>query len=192
MTQNWEWWLIHQRVVCCPEGPQQAGEKEWQEPHAAQQGEAPSCAHGDEQPQAPVNAGATQLESSKKRTWGSWWTSSWTRARNEFLCQRTVMVSWAALRGALSASCGRLFLPSTQDWWGHTWRSLSSSGLLSKRDTWIYHLELNKISQRRDCRNSLIRKDWEAWDCLGWGREGTQYMDIWKESVKKTEPNCFQ
>lgn len=64
------WWpetesgVWYTRVLCCcPEGPHQDGEKEWQE---------------------SVNAGATELESSKKKDLGVLVDSSWTRASNVF------------------------------------------------------------------------------------------------------------
>ena len=55
MTQNWEEWLIYQRVVLPSRGTS-TGESGTQEPHEVQQGEVQSPAAGEEQPQAPAHA----------------------------------------------------------------------------------------------------------------------------------------
>lgn len=47
-----------------------------EEPHEVQKREVENPVPGEEQPQALVHAGATQLE--KKRTQVSWWTQSWS------------------------------------------------------------------------------------------------------------------
>lgn len=161
-------------VAATPEGcaavQREDREKEWQE---------------------PVNVGATEMESSKKKDLGQM-DSSWTWASNVFFL---VLKSWNGIlsctkRSVVSRLLEIILTLSSALVRSHLTCSVQS-GLLSKKDTWIYHTEFNKLSQRRDCSNSLIWKGWEAWDFLGWGRESTQDRGIWKESVKKTEPNYF-
>lgn len=57
ITPNWEKWLINHRFFCHPEESWQAGEIGQQEPHEVHQGEVPSTAHGEEQPQVTIYAG---------------------------------------------------------------------------------------------------------------------------------------
>ena len=64
MTQSWEEWWTHQEAVLDPERPGQAAELGREEPDEVQQGQGQGPAHGEEQPQAPVQAGADLLESS--------------------------------------------------------------------------------------------------------------------------------
>ena len=53
--------------------PAQAGELGEKEPHEVQQGQVQGPAPGEEQPQAPVQAGAELLEtSSVERDWECW------------------------------------------------------------------------------------------------------------------------
>ena len=62
-TQSWEQWLIPQRVCSPSEGPQQAGEMGREEPSGIQQRQMQGPAPGEEQPQAPAQAGGDLLES---------------------------------------------------------------------------------------------------------------------------------
>jgi len=65
MTQNQEEWWIHRCRLCChPARPAQAGELGAEEPDEVQQGHVQGPAPGEEQPHAPVQAGADLLESS--------------------------------------------------------------------------------------------------------------------------------
>ena len=83
------------------------------------------------------------------------YTASWTWASNVPLWQRQQMVSWAALDN-VSASWGRWPFLSTQQWWGHTWSTGSSSGLPSTREAWTYWSESSKGPLRR-------LRDWSVW-----------------------------
>lgn len=65
MTQNRVKSGRYTRGLCChPEKPQKAEEMGWQEPHAVEQGEMQSPAHGKELPRYQCMLGAIQLESS--------------------------------------------------------------------------------------------------------------------------------
>lgn len=80
---------------------------------------------------------ATQLErspSSPEKRWWFWWTPRWTGANNVPL-QKSLMVPWAILGWVLPAGWGRWPFLATQHWWFHTYTTVSSSGLLSARDT---------------------------------------------------------
>ena len=60
----------NRRLCCHPERPGQAGELGREEPDGVQQGQGQGPAPGEEQPQAPVQAGADLLESSSaERDW---------------------------------------------------------------------------------------------------------------------------
>ena len=61
---------------CRPARPGQAGELGREEPDEVQQGQGQGPAPGEEQPQAPVQAGAELLESSSaERDWECWGTT---------------------------------------------------------------------------------------------------------------------
>jgi len=61
------------RLCCHPARPGQAGELGREEPAEVQQGQGQDPAPGEEQPQAPVQAGADLLESSSvERDWECW------------------------------------------------------------------------------------------------------------------------
>lgn len=114
MTQNWEWCLIHQRVVLLSRGTSLGWKKEVPTRNLMQ-----------------LNKGKHQVVRMAQLTapgtckcWGHWAGKQQEKgsgvvehepAMYSFLCFRTVMVSWAALRGALLAGCWRLFLLSTDE-----------------------------------------------------------------------------
>ncbi|XP_053825077.1 NADH dehydrogenase [ubiquinone] 1 alpha subcomplex assembly factor 2 isoform X1 [Vidua chalybeata] len=60
--QSWEQWLIPQRAVQPFRGPQQAGAMGREEPSEIQQRQMQGPARGEEQPQAPAQAGLTCRE----------------------------------------------------------------------------------------------------------------------------------
>lgn len=58
---------------------------------------------------------------------------------------------------------GRSF-PSTQQWWGHSWSGVPTSGLPSTRKTWTYWREFSDRFSEDDGRDwivSAVRKSWE-------------------------------
>jgi len=76
MTPNWEDWWLHRQAVLDPVRPGQAGELGGEEPDEVQQGQEQGPAPGEEQPQAPGQAGADLLESSSvERDWECWGTT---------------------------------------------------------------------------------------------------------------------
>jgi len=70
-----------------------------------------------------------------------------------------------ALRKAWQAGQGRWSFPSTLPWWGLTWSTVSSSGLLSTKKTEISWKESSGGPQRwwRAWRTSLKRKGWATY-----------------------------
>jgi len=76
MMLNWEEWWMHCQAVLDPATPGQAGKLGREEPDGAQQGQGQGPAPGEEQPQAPVQAGVDLLESSSaERDWECWGTT---------------------------------------------------------------------------------------------------------------------
>lgn len=96
----------------CPEEPQQAGERGWQELCGIQQGvQCPTV--GKEKFQAQEQGRQPDgKQLCRKRSEGP--CGHHLDVRQE---QRPV-VSWAALGDMLTSEQGRWFFPSTQQWWG--------------------------------------------------------------------------
>ena len=119
----------------------------------------------------------TQLESSlTEKDLGVLVNTRLNMASNVPLLQKKWMASWAALGGMLPAGQGRSSFPSTQNWWGHTWSTVSSAGHHSRRETWTYWIESNRGPQGwfRDWNTSHTRQGWETWDHSVWRREGSR------------------
>jgi len=113
--------------------------------------------------------------------------------------QRRLVPPWVALGKVLPEGWGRGSFPSAQHWWGHTWSTLSSSGLPSTREPWTYWRQSSEGQWRwlRDWNISPMKNDWESWDCSAWRREGSggilaMYTNTWSEAAKKMEPGSFQ
>lgn len=89
--------------------------------------------------------------------------------------------------------------PFIQQWWGHSWCTVSSSGLYSMRETWTCCKEPSK-------RHWWWLKNWyissyeERLRDLGLsrlekrrtGRSWSICTNTWGEGVKKMGPGCFQ
>jgi len=106
------------------------------------------------------------------------------------------MLSWAALGKVLSAGWGRSFFPSTQHWWGHTWSTVSSPGLLNTRETWASWRDSNEGPSRwfRVWSIWYTKKGWQGCDCLTWKTEGSvrissMHINTCKEGAKRMEPD---
>lgn len=101
--------------------------------HKVQQEEMQSRAHENSAMQQYM-LGAIQLESKwQKGIWWSWWAQSSTRASTMSLPERRLLVGGCVFL---------LFLFSSHE--AQTWSILSSSGLLSTKDTCAYWEESNK------------------------------------------------
>ena len=125
------------RGSCChPEGPWQAGEMGRQEPHYVQQ-EVRSPAPGQEQPHEPMYAGSHPAEKQLGRK-GHEEPGGDQVEPEPAMCpcsKEGLTVSWAASGKVLPAGPRRWSFPSVQHCWGHTWNTVSISGLPSKRHT---------------------------------------------------------
>lgn len=86
---------------------------------------------------------------------------------------------------------GRWSFPSLWHWWGHSWKTVSTSGLLSKGDVWAYWREFIKGPQGW-LRDWSIRKIWQAGtpqprEQIAWGNLVSE-VHTWWESEEKMEP----
>jgi len=137
------------RSCCHPERPGQAGEMGQQEPRASQRRELQSPVLGEEQPQAPVQAGGCPAgkQPGRGRTWGSWWRLSWTWASNVPSWQRRRLTSRAAFGRALP-TVEEVILPLHSAVVRHTWSAGPSAGL-PVWETWTYWNESKAGSRLR-------------------------------------------
>lgn len=123
------------------------------------------------------------------------WTPGWVRASSVPCLQRRPMVSQAALHKLLSSGGERWSLPAIQHWCIHTWSTLTSSGLLSTKETWAYwwRVQQRAMGWLRSKNTSCTRRGWESWDSLGWRRGGLgrSSQGIWI-TEEKVQRRCSQ
>lgn len=101
----------------------------------------------------------------QKRTWGSWWTPSWTWLNNVTLLLRRLIVFLAALCKVSPASQERLSFLSTQHWWGNTWRPFLGSAV------WERHGHPGSPTKMiKELEHSPMRRSWKSWRCSAWRR----------------------
>jgi len=160
-TSGW-----YTRGSCChPEGPQQAAETGWLEPHSVQQGEMQTPIPGVEKTHGPICAGP--------RPAGKHLCGKRLGILVDIKLKKSQAVSKKAdgilgcIWQSIAADQGRWSFPCIQHWWSHTWSTVSSSGLLGTSEVWAYWRESRGGPQRwwRDWSISRIRRGWESWEC---------------------------
>ena len=182
----------------CPEGPWQTGEVGWQEPHWVQQGEMPALSPGSNNLRHQYTLVTNWLESSSiEQDFRVLVDSKMTMRQQCALPAKKAngLLAWGKV---LPAGQGRWPLPSAQHWWGHTWSTVSSPGLLSTRETWTCWRESSEGPWRwlSSCSIFDMRRSWERWDCSAFGEEKAEevlsHVDkCLVEGVKKMDPGLF-
>jgi len=86
----------------------------------------------------------------------------------------------------------------TLQWWGHTWNPVSSSRLLSTRETWTHWRE-SKDGPQRWFRVWNISREERLRELGLFTMEKrrfsgilSMYINTWREGVKKIEPGSFE
>lgn len=129
MTQNREEWLIHRRVVLPSRGTWASWRKGLTEISWSSTRRVKSCTWGETQGTRTCWGPARCKAALQERTLESWWTpsSAWTSTPPP--PQRYLMVFLATSGKVWPAGQERWSLPSTEHWWDHTWRIVSSTVL---------------------------------------------------------------
>lgn len=171
MMQNWVNWLVHQRVML----PSIRSPTAWRNglagvSRSSTRRSAKSCIWRGKTPDTTsICWGLSSWKAAWQRgLWLSWWP--W--ANSVPLQQRSLVVLWGCIR-VLPSGEGRWSFPITQAWWGHTWSTVSRSGL-SKRAVAIAE-SVHQRGQRWLVTRACLPwwKAWESWDCSACQRGGS-------------------
>lgn len=131
ITKSWEE-LTHQMMCCHPEQHGQAGElmrnhmkinkRKWKVLHLGKNNPMHLC----------------RLGTLQRRTWGILEDIKLAKSQQCSLTRKTNSSILSCIRKTIVSRSRKVIFPSTQQWWGHTWNAVPSSGLLSTRKTGTY------------------------------------------------------